>query len=74
MCSGFESKEVDSSGASSDPPGAGASATDGDHVGRDGTAGQGNGELTAAGAAARMEWVERHANSAGVMDVEASDM
>lgn len=59
-----------------DPPGAGASAADRGHVGREGTgtAEQGDGELTVAAAAARMEWVERYGNSAGVMDVEVSDM
>lgn len=76
MCSGSESKGVDSVRALLDPPPGvrGGSSGDGGDVGQEGTAaGQGDGELTAAAAAARMEWVERHGNSAGVMDVEVCD-
>ncbi|CAM9317160.1 unnamed protein product [Laminaria digitata] len=75
VCSGFESKGVDSVRALLDPPPGvrGVSSGGGGDVGQEETAaGQGDGELTAAAAAARMEWVERHGNSTGVMDVEAS--
>lgn len=72
--SGRESKGVDASGALLEPRGAGASAADDGRVGREGRAGHGDGDLTVAAAAARMEWVERHGNNAGVMEIEASDM
>ena len=74
MYSGRGSKGIDASGASLEPTGTGASVADGSRVGRGGMAGHGDGDLTVAAAAARMEWVERHGNNAGGMEVEASDM
>lgn len=71
---GFERKEADSATASLGSRGVGAPLADGNRVGWEIAAGQGDGELTVAAAAARMEWVERHGNNAGTMDVEASDM
>ena len=70
----FERRGADSAKASLGSPGGGVPPADGDRMGREVAAEQRDVELTVATAAAGMEWVERHGNNAGTMDVEVSDL